>query len=121
MAGPKRPKRLELAEEQQRPDAFDGEHLLIAEAPCEECLFSKGKLVNERRKRAILRECYTNGTYFICHKATLAGRAVICHNFAKSTDGAGNQALRVAEFFGIIRYVDPASGRPTVAPRSRRR
>lgn len=114
MAAPKRTKPAELPEEgRPPPDAFDGKHLLVAEAPCDECLFSKGRLVSERRKRAILRQCYDSGTYFICHKATLAGRAVICHNFPKSTDGGGNQAIRVAQFFNVIRYVDPATGRPT--------
>lgn len=105
-----------MADSEQRDpklDAFDGKHLLIAEAPCDECLLSKNRLVSEPRKRQILKECYEKGTYFICHKATLKGRAVICHSFAKSTDGAGNVAIRVAQFFRLIRYVDPATGRPS--------
>lgn len=85
--------------------------MLVAEKPCDECLFSRDKLVDEPRKAEILRECYERGNYFICHKATLVGRAVICHNFAKSTDGAGNTAIRVAQFFDCIRYVEP--GCPT--------
>lgn len=89
------------------PNAFDGKHLLVADKPCSECLFSKNRLVDEARKKAILRECYEKGNYFICHEATLAGRAVICHNFARSTDGAGNIAIRVAEHFGIVKYVAP--------------
>lgn len=96
------------------PDAFKDGHLLIAEAPCNECLLSTNRLVSERRKRQILKECYENGSYFICHKATLKGRAVICHAFAKSRDGAGNQAIRVAQFFNCIRYVDPETGVPSV-------
>lgn len=95
-------------EEKPAPNAFDGEHLLVAESPCDQCLFSSKKLVDEPRKRDILRECYVKGTYFICHEASIAGRAVICHNFAKSKDGAGNQAIRVATWLGAIKYVDPA-------------
>lgn len=97
-------------------DAFNGEHLLVCEKACDECLFSPNKLVNEARKREILKQCYKSGTYFICHKATLAGRAVICRRFAESKDGAGNTALRVAQHFGLIRYVDPATGEPTDSP-----
>lgn len=95
-----------------RPNAFDGKHLLVADKPCRECLFSKDRLVSDRRKRAILRECYLKGDYFICHEATLADRAVICHNFAKSTEGAGNVAIRVAQHFDIIRYVEPGKPKP---------
>lgn len=95
------------------PNAFKDGHLLVAEAPCKECLFSKNRLVSERRKRQLLKECYETGTYFICHKATLKGRAVICHSFAKSTNGAGNQAIRVAQFFRCIQYVDPETGVPS--------
>ena len=95
-----------------RPDAVKNGRLLIAAAACDECLFSKNKIVSERRKREVLRECYEQGTYFICHKATMAGRAVICCNFAKSTDGAGNATIRVATFFDAIDYVDPATGKP---------
>jgi hypothetical protein len=90
-----------------QPDAFNGKNLLIAEKPCDECLFSKNKLVDEQRKRVILQQCYKDGSYFICHKATLVGRAVICHNFAKSNEGAGNATIRVAQFFGMIEYVEP--------------
>lgn len=92
------------------PDAFDGQHLLVADKPCNECLFSKDRIVSDSAKEHILAGCYRDGSYFICHKATLAGRAVICHGFAKSTQGAGNQAIRVATFLNCIRYVDPATG-----------
>jgi hypothetical protein len=95
---------------QHRPDAFDGVHLLVADKPCDECLFSKNRIVEEPTKQQILDQCWRGGTYFICHKATLAGRDVICHQFAKSAQGAGNTAIRVAQFFGCIRYVDPATG-----------
>lgn len=90
-------------------DAFDGEHLLVADKPCDECLFSKNKLIDDGPKEELLRQCYERGTYFICHKATLMRRAVICHSFVKSTDGGGNAAIRVAQFFGLIKYVDPAA------------
>lgn len=100
-----------MDDERAPTDAFDGQHLLVADKPCAECLFSKHKIVDEKAKRAILRECYRKGSYFICHEATLAGRAVICHNFAKSTDGAGNVAIRVAQFFNVIKYVSPGGSR----------
>jgi len=97
------------------PNAFDGKHLLVSEARCDECLFTKGRVVSELRKRDILKHCYREGSYFICHKASLKGRAVICRGFAESQDGAGNQAIQVAKFLGCIRYVDPATGEPSVA------
>jgi hypothetical protein len=103
-------------DEQPLTDAFDGKHLLVADKPCDECLFSRNKLVDEARRQVILRECYERGTYFICHKATLVGRAVICHNFAKSTDGAGNVAIRVATFFNCIKYVEPGCPSESLKP-----
>ena len=111
------PRKLPMAKS-ATSDAFDGQHLLVADKACAQCLFSKNKLVTEEGKREILRDCYKSGSYFICHEATIAGRAVICHNFAKSTNGAGNQAIRVAQFFGVIKYVEP--GCPTEKPRKKR-
>src|SRR5262245_53885180 len=92
----------------RKADAFDGKHLLVAESPCDECLLSKNKIVSDERRDQLLETCWRGGTYFICHKATLKGHAVICHNFAKTNDGAGNVSIRVAERFGFIKYVDPA-------------
>lgn len=110
-----------MDDERAPTDAFDGKHLLIADKPCRECLFSTRKLVDERAKRSILRDCYKSGSYFICHEATLAGRAVICHNFARSTDGAGNVAIRVAQFLGCIEYVNPRGTRRRTLKMVRRR
>jgi hypothetical protein len=103
------------------PNAFDGTNLLVANKPCAECLFSQKRLVSARRKSELLRECYEQGTYFICHEATLAGRAVICHNFAKSSDGGGNVAIRFATHFNFIKYVEPGGpSEPSNHPRRSR-
>lgn len=108
--------------EKRKPDAFDGTHLLVANVPCDECLFSQNKIVSDERKAQLLEECWRGGTYFICHKATLKGHAVICHNFLKSTDGAGNVAIRVAQRFGFIKYVDPACPtKPTATQKKTRK
>jgi len=55
-------------------DAFDRERgLLVAHKRCNECLFSKSKIVTDARRIELLDACKRTGKYFLCHKATIAG------------------------------------------------
>lgn len=86
-----------------KTDAFDGESLLVCAKRCDQCLFSKAKVVGDDRQAALLTSCRRSGKYFICHKSA-AGRPVICRGFF---DEVPNQAIRVARLLRIVRFVKP--------------
>lgn len=48
---------------------------------CNECLFSKNKVVSDERRHEIIKECLKSGKYFICHKATIKGQDVCCRAY----------------------------------------
>lgn len=89
-------------------DAFDPirKKFLVCEKRCDECLFSKAKLTDDPTKLAILDECRNTGKYFLCHKGTLLGKAVVCRGFF---DTEPNQACRVADRLDLVELVDPES------------
>ena len=78
--------------------------LRVSSKVCDECLFTKNKIVDDERKREVLQECRTKGTYFICHKFTLAGEPAVCRGFFNTEK---NMPCQVAERLGIVVYVDP--------------
>ncbi len=84
-------------------DAFDGENLLVCENRCDQCLFSKAKVVNDERQAGLLLNCRITGKYFICHKSA-DGQPVVCRGFF---DEVPNQATHVAKLLRIVRFVKP--------------
>jgi hypothetical protein len=89
-------------------DAFRrGVGLQVAAKRCNECLYSSSKIVPDDRRASLLADCRKSGRYFICHKATIRGDAVVCRAFF---DTEPNQACQVAERLGIVRFVDAETG-----------
>ncbi len=96
----------------QKNDAFDPEEgLRVAEKRCDECLFTKNKIVSDSRKAEVLTKCRESQTYFICHKSN-GGPAVVCRGFF---DEAPNRACHMARVLRIVQFVDPATGQKRVA------
>lgn len=55
--------------------------LHVMEHPCNECLFSKNKIIEENAKESLIEECLKKDMYFICHKATIIGKDYVCKGF----------------------------------------
>lgn len=87
-------------------DALDPKRkkFLVTAKRCDECLFSKAKLVDDSRQQQILNNCRETGSYFLCHKGTLRGVAVVCRGFF---DTEANQACQVADRLGLVEFIDP--------------
>jgi hypothetical protein len=87
-------------------DAFDRARgkLLVCEKRCDQCLFSSAKIVSDKRRKQVLLECRRKGTYFLCHKSTMAGRAVVCRGFFEIER---NQACQVAARLGLVEFTEP--------------
>lgn len=79
----------------------------VAAKRCDQCLYSTAKVVSDERRASILSDCSKEGTYFICHKASLRGDAVVCRGFF---DEGSNLACRAAVAFGLVVEVNPATG-----------
>lgn len=82
----------------------------VCEGKCDQCLFSKDRIVSAERVREILAECEEQDTHFTCHKATIEDRHVCCRGFY---DTRTSQGIRIAQRLGMVEFVNPATGRPT--------
>lgn len=91
-------------------DAFDEDlGFKVAHKRCDQCLYSGNKIVGDVRKRDVLDNCKKTGKYFLCHKSTIGGKAVVCRGFYDVED---NQSCRVATTLKIVVFVDPSTGKP---------
>lgn len=71
---------------------------------CNQCLFSKNKIVSDERKAELLEDCKINNNHFQCHKSTIAGTHATCHGFYKQcTNSAISNMLEDA---GLVDFVD---------------
>lgn len=85
---------------------------------CDECLFSKDKIVSERRKKEVIRDARQGQGYFICHKVSLRDQNGCCRGFFDSY-GYDIQIYQIASRLGFVIWIDAAgdeTGEPADAP-----
>lgn len=75
---------------------------IVYEKRCDQCLYSKDKIVGDARRKALLAQIEKDGTYFICHKASLAGDDVCCRGFY---DAEGSQIVHIAKALNVVKFV----------------
>lgn len=71
---------------------------------CDQCLMSKGKIVDDERRWEILETTERRDCHFICHKATIAGRDIACRGHFDAT--GGGKVGRFATWIGCVRKID---------------
>lgn len=69
---------------------------------CNQCLFSKDKIVSDERRAEVLEECRRRDSHFICHKASIARQDVCCRGFY---DACTSNLIRVMGRLGAIEFV----------------
>jgi hypothetical protein len=74
---------------------------------CDQCLFSKNRIVRPGRMQEILKDCAKKDTHFVCHKASIAGRDTCCKGFY---DTQTSQLMRIAQRLKMVKFVDPTTG-----------
>lgn len=62
----------------------------ITKERCAECLFSKDKIVSDKRRSQVLKQCQREDAHFICHKATIRGEEVCCAGFHEAFPHVGS-------------------------------
>jgi hypothetical protein len=77
--------------------------LLVARKRCDQCLFSNAAIVDDPRRREVLRSCARSGRAFECHKFTIAGQRGACRAFF---DGDWSLVVVLAKQLGLYEFVD---------------
>lgn len=70
---------------------------------CDQCLFSKDRIVSGGRAAQIIRKTRAENSHFICHKSHPAND-VACYEHHQLGIG---QMSRIAERFGAVEWIDP--------------
>jgi len=70
----------------------------VCETKCDQCLFSKDKIVSNARMKEVLAECRSNDSHFICHKT----EDTCCRGFF---DTRTSQMIRIAGRLNMIEFV----------------
>jgi hypothetical protein len=76
--------------------------LEIKKEQCDQCLFSKNRIVNAARMKEIISSCVRNDNHFECHKGTLDGKNIVCAGwYSRYT----SQMIRIAGRLNVIKFV----------------
>lgn len=70
---------------------------------CNQCLFSKNKIVSDERKKEIITGCLQEDSHFVCHKATIENKEVVCRGFYEKHT---SQMIRISQRLGAVKFVD---------------
>lgn len=77
--------------------------LEIKAKQCDQCLFSKNRIVSGKRMKEIVTGCVRRDTHFECHKGTIEGKHIVCAGwFSKFS----SQMIRIAGRLNAIVFVD---------------
>lgn len=79
-----------------------GKFKVMARA-CDQCLFSKERIVSGQRAAQIISETRRKNTHFICHKSP-KGDDIACHEHHALGIG---QMSRIAERLNYVERIDP--------------
>lgn len=81
--------------------------LAVMRKSCDQCLFTKRRVVPLARKEQIVRETLACDTHFECHKGTIAREHIVCAGWAKRYD---SQGLQIARRLSLVVLVDGPEG-----------
>ena len=70
---------------------------------CNECLYSKDKIVSDSRRKELLSDIKKNDLHFVCHKASIKGESICCKGFY---DSATSNLIRISQRLGMVDFVD---------------
>lgn len=80
------------------------QQVTVCKRSCNECLFTKNKIVSDARKAEVLEDCERDHTHFICHKASLAGKDIICAGFYLQRT---TPFLEIMKQTGRVLFIEP--------------
>lgn len=75
----------------------------VCDKQCDQCLYSKKRIVSKARMLQIVRGCRRDDRHFICHKHSMVGADVMCRGQYDTQPPP--QMLRIAERLGMVEFV----------------
>ena len=82
----------------------------VQRGQCNQCLFSKNKIVSDERKAEILAATQSEDSFFICHKQQTTktdagdfGLGLCCKGFF---DRYPTRPIRMAKALGVVEFVE---------------
>lgn len=72
---------------------------------CNNCLLSDNRIVSQKRAKEIIQDCSKKQTHFICHKASIEEKEIICKKFYDSF-GYKSQMVRIAQRLNFIEFIE---------------
>ncbi len=93
--------------------AYNGA-LRVAAKPCSECLFSKNRVVSERRAQEVIADCLEIEAHFVCHVFSIKGDEgeltadeanVCCNGFFREYPDA-SQFMQFSHRLNAVNWVD---------------
>lgn len=76
---------------------------------CNQCLFTKDRIVSEKRMREVLADCARSDTHFVCHKSSIAGGGnACCRGFYDRAIATGKapQFMRIAQRLDMVKFIE---------------
>jgi hypothetical protein len=73
---------------------------------CDQCLFSRNRIVPRERAAEIVKECKRKKSHFICHKATIDGNEdIMCRGYYDAVWGA-DEVGKALTRMGLVEFVE---------------
>lgn len=77
--------------------------LSVKSKQCDQCLFSKNRIVSASRMKEIVKGCVRDDTHFECHKGTIEGKRIVCAGFYQRFS---TNLIRISGRLGMLKIVD---------------
>jgi len=77
----------------------------IYKEKCNECLFTKNRIVSVERYKELIQDCLERDKRFICHKSTINGESICCRWFY-DVHGKDVLPIRLAKLLWIEEFID---------------
>lgn len=78
--------------------------LKVCEKQCDQCLFSKNRIVSSKRMSDILQSCVLKDSHFNCHKGTIVDETIVCKGFY---DNYSSNLIRIMGRLNGLQFVNP--------------
>jgi hypothetical protein len=77
--------------------------LKVCKNKCDQCLFTKNRIVSGKRMQQIVSSCLRDDKHFECHKGTINNDKIVCAGWYEQYT---SQMIRIAGRLNSIQFVE---------------
>lgn len=81
--------------------------MIVRAKQCDQCLYTRNKIVSDARRDEIIETCNTTGGPFLCHKGSLVDQDIVCRGHFEANDSL---AVRLAKMLDYYEFTLETSG-----------